>query len=91
MGKWKLIHADGHGGGGTYGGVATGDAAERWTLDPSQLQLYDLEASKSETGAHDLAAGEEDVVRSMVAILEGFWGVNGVGRSRPGGMGSDER
>ena len=83
MGSWKLIHADGHGGGGTHAGVKTGTAAERWTVDPTRLQLYDLSRSKLETAAQTVAEGQADVVRSMVTTLEAFWGADGVGRSRP--------
>jgi len=64
-------------------GVRTGEPAERWTVAPDRLQLYDLRTSKLETPEHDRAAAEPEVVRALVATLARLFGADGVGRSRP--------
>ena len=83
-GDWKLIHADGHGGGGTFNGVTKGDAAAHWTTDASALQLFDFSGSYNEAPAADVSAVNAARVQSMVSTLAQYYGdTNGVGRSRP--------
>lgn len=83
-GNRKLIHADGHGGGGTLnpGGVTTGTPAPQWSTDPADLQHYNMNLDVGETNdtSGQISAA---ILSDLVGDLATIWGVDGVGRSRP--------
>ena len=77
QGRWKLIHANGHGGGGTFEGRGRGDAAPQWSVDPSALQLFDMEADPQES--HNVAEDHPELVEQMVKTLARYYGKDGTG------------